>query len=106
MFKKMQKFAQNAKAKKVLAICMSLMVLGSMFVTTCFAADGTTDADMTAKEAATSIFSTLTEHINVGTIVGVIGIALGAGMALYFAWWGIRKVVRMVKGGLNGKISV
>ena len=103
MFKKMQKFTQNAKAKKALAICMSLMVLGSMFVTTCFAADG---ADMTPKEAATSIFTSVSETVNIGSIAGIIGIALGAGIALYFAWWGIRKVVRMLKGGLNGKISV
>lgn len=106
MFKKMQKFTQNAKAKKALAICMSLMVLGSMFVTTCFAADGAGGADMTPKEAATSIFTSVSETVNIGSIAAIIGIALGAGIALYFAWWAIRKVVRMLKGGLNGKISV
>lgn len=102
MFKKMQKLIKT-KVRRVLAFCACMLVLGSTFVTTAFAAS---DADMTAQQAATSIFDTLTQHINVGTIVGVIGIALGAGLGLYFAWWGIRKVVRMVKGGLNGKISV
>jgi len=101
VFNKLQKIANNAKVKKVFAMCAAIMVLGSMFVTSAFAADG--DAAMTAEEAATSIFSTITEQINVGTIVGVIGIALGAGLALYFAWWGIRKVSAMVRKGLNGK---
>lgn len=101
MFKKMQKLTKSSKAKKLLAVCACMLVLGSTFVTTAFAADG--DAQMTAQEAATSIFSTITEQINVGTIVGVIGIALGAGLGLYFAWWGIRRVSVMVRKGLNGK---
>lgn len=100
MFKKMQKLTNSSKAKKLFAVCACLMVLGSTFVTTAFAAEG---ADMTPQEAATSIFSTISESINVGTIVGVIGIALGAGLGLYFAWWGIRKVSAMVRKGLNGK---
>lgn len=102
MFKKMQKLIKSSKAKKLLAFCACMLVLGSTFVTTAFAVDGTT-GDMTAQEAATSIFSTISEQINVGTIVGVIGIALTAGLALYFAWWGMRKVSRMVRKGLNGK---
>ena len=103
MFKKLQKFGQNAKAKKAFAICMSLMVLGSMFVTTCFAADG---AEMTPKEAATSIFSSVSNTVNVGSVAEIIAIALGAAIALYFTWWAVRKVVRMLKGGLNGKLKV
>lgn len=100
MFKKMQKFTQNKQIKKVLGVACALMVACSAFVTTAFAADG---ADMTAQDAASTIFATITESINVGTIVGVIGIALGAGLGLYFAWWGIRKVSAMVRKGLNGK---
>lgn len=102
MFNKLQKLTNNKKVRKVFALCASIMVLGSMFVTSAFAVDGTA-GDMTAQEAATTIFATITEHINVGTIVGVIGIALGAGLGLYFAWWGIRKVSSMVRRGLNGK---
>lgn len=97
--KKLQKFTKNAKVRKLLAVCACLMVLGSTFATTAFAAEG----DMTAQEAATTIFATISENINVGAIVGVIGIALGAGLGLYFAWWGIRKVSVMVRKGLNGK---
>ncbi len=101
MFKKMQKLTKSSKAKKLLAVCACMLVLGSMFVTTAFAAEG--DASMTAQQAATTIFTTISETINVGTIVSVISIALAAGLGLYFAWWGMRKVSRMVRKGLNGK---
>ena len=102
MFEKLQKFTGKKSVKKLFAIGAAFMVLCSMFVTSAFAVDGTNSA-MSAEEAATTIFSTITDQINVGTIVSVIGIALGAGLALYFAWWGIRKVSAMVRRGLNGK---
>lgn len=105
MFKMLQKITNKPKAKRLFALCACVMVLGSMFITSAFAVDGTT-ADMSAQEAAQSIFDTVYGQINVGTIVAVICIALTAGLTLYFAWWGIRKVIRMVKGGLNGKINV
>ncbi len=98
--KKLQKLTKNAKVKKLLAVCACMLVLGSTFLTTAFAADGTA---MTAEQAATTIFTTISETINVASIVSVIGIALGAGLGLYFAWWGMRKVSRMVRKGLNGK---
>ncbi len=101
MFKKMQKLTKSSKAKKLLAVCACMLVLGSMFVTTAFAVEG--DASMTAQQAATTIFTTISETINVGSIVSVISIALAAGLGIYFAWWGMHKVSRMVRKGLNGK---
>lgn len=103
MFKKMQKFTQNKRVKKCLTIGMCLMMCCMALAPSVFAAEGN---QMTAQEAATSIFSTVTENVNVGTVVGVIAIALGAGLGLYFAWWGIRWVAKAVRRGLNGKMPV
>lgn len=103
MIKKFQSLTENKIFIRVMSFCMVLMCLASIFVINAFAVDG---ADMTPKEAATSIFSTVSQTINVGSIVGIIAIALGAGLGLYFAWWAIRKVIRMVKSGLNGKLKV
>lgn len=102
MFKKMQKLTKSAKAKKLLAVCACMLVLGSTFVTTAFAAD----TSMTAEQAATTVFTSISETVNVGAVVGVISIALGAGLGLYFAWWGIRKVSKFVRRGLNGKSPI
>ena len=103
MFAKLSKLSSSPKAKKLMAICMCMLVGCSMMTVFASAADG---ADMTAQEAATSIFSSISEQINVGAVVAIIGIALGAGLALYLAWWAIRKVSAAVRKGLNGKSPV
>ena len=100
MFAKLQKVSANPKAMKLVAMAICLMVAMS-FMTVLAAAEGT--ADMTPQEAATTVFGTISEQINVANVVALIGIALGAGIALYFAWWGIRKVSAAIRKGLNGK---
>lgn len=99
--KKFQNVASNPKVKKLGAILMCMMICCATLIPMAFAA-----SDMTPNEAATSIFNTVSETVNVSAVVGVIGIALVASLGLFFAWWGIRKVIRMVKGGLNGKLKV
>lgn len=102
MFEKLQKMTGKKSVKILFVIGAVFMVLCSMFVTSAFAVDGTT-GDMSAQDAAETIFETISHQINVSTIVSVIGIALAVGLGLYFAWWGIRKVSAMVRRGLNGK---
>lgn len=101
MFAKLQKITANPKAMKLVAMAMCLMVAMSL-MTVIAAAEGT-GTDMTAQEAAQTIFDKITEQINVGAVVGVLAIGIGAGIALYFAWFAIRKVGKGVRKGLNGK---
>lgn len=103
MLRKFQKLSENKIFVKLITTCVAIACIGCMFVVNSFAADG---AAMTPQEAAQSIFTTVNSSINVGSVVGIIAIALGAGIGLYLAWWAIRKVVRMVKAGLNGKLKV
>ena len=103
---KIRKLTHNSKFKKVSAAMFALMICCMSLVPMAFATDGTAGTDMTAEDAATSIFQTVFNQINVGSIVGIIAIALGAGVGLFFAWWAIRKVIRVVKGGLNGKLKI
>ena len=100
MLKKMQSLTNNPKLMKLIAMALCLMSVMSCMVV--FAA-AVGDADMSANEAATTIMSEITKQINVGAVVGVIAIGIGAGIALYFAWFAIRKVGRGVRKGLNGK---
>ena len=100
MFAKFQKITANPKAMKLVAMAMCLMVAMSL-MTVIAAAEG--EADMSAEQAATTIFEKITEQINVGAVVGVLAIGIGAGIALYFAWFAIRKVGGSVRKGLNGK---
>ena len=55
---------------------------------------------------ATGIFDQVTAQVNFETIVGVIGVGIGAALTLYLSWWGVRKLIRMVKGGFNGKFKI
>ena len=103
MLKKFQKIADNKSLMRVLSFCMVFACLSCLFVVSSFAADGSV---MTPESAAQSIFNTVSSSINVSSVVGIIAIALGAGIGLYLAWWAIRKVIRMVKAGLNGKLKV
>lgn len=103
MLKKFQGLAQNKNLLRVMSFCMVFACVLCIFVVSAFAVDPSTAS--TPQEAASEIFSTVSSSINIGTIVSIIGIALGAGVGLYLAWWALRKVVRMVKGGLNGKLN-
>lgn len=49
-----------------------------------------------------SLFTTLTNQINVTTIMGVIGAVAGACVGLAFFWWGVRKVSRMLFSAFKG----
>ena len=53
------------------------------------------------------ILNMLTEQINVGTIIAIIAAAIGAGLALVFMWWGIRKLIRVVMTAFKtGKLKI
>lgn len=103
MLKKLQKLLYNKMFVKLITSCVAIGCICCMFLVNSFAGDGQA---MTPQEAAQSIFTTVNSSINVGSVVGIIAIALGAGIGLYLAWWAIRKVVRMVKAGLNAKLNV
>lgn len=62
--------------------------------------------DNTITEALTTVSTSLTTQINPGVIASVIGLVLGAGITLYLTWFGIRKLMSVVKNGLKGKLKV
>lgn len=106
MLKVMQKL-QNSKLKKVFAVCMCLLVCCSSLVPMAFAADGTAVSDPTPKEAATQIFDSIYAELNFTTILSVLGVAIGAALAVFLGWWSIRKVTRMVMNAFSkGKVSI
>lgn len=57
-------------------------------------------------EALTGVSKTLTTSINPGTIAGVIGLVLGACVALYLTWFGLRKLIGAITRALKGRLSV
>lgn len=71
---------------------------------TAFAADASTGE---AVSAAKSLLETATGTINIGNIVAIVGAGIGAVIGLYLAWWGARKLVRMLMSAFSkGKVTV
>jgi len=57
-------------------------------------------------EALGTVSTALTTQINPATVASVIGLVLGAGIALFLTWFGIRKLISVVKNALRGKLKV
>lgn len=100
----MKKFLKKNKLfKKVFAVVACIAVMGCMAVPA-FAAD---EDSSVAVSAISSAFADITSTINISTILSALGIALGASVLLFFFWWGIRKVIRMVMGAFKkGQVNV
>lgn len=57
-------------------------------------------------DALSSVGTTLTTNINPGVIASVIGVVLGACIALYLTWFGIRKLIRAMTKALKGRLAI
>lgn len=105
MFKKLtDKLQKNPKLKKLMAGTFAVVMCMTMLAPAAFAEDVT---QMSPDAAATEVFGMLTQQINFTTILSVIGVALGAALAIFLGWWAIRKVSGMVLNAFKkGKVSV
>ncbi len=106
MFRKLQNVASNRKVQKLGAVFMCMMICCATLVPMAFAVDGTaTVSEPTYKEAATLVYEEVHNVINFSNILDIILVGLGGMATLYLLWWGIRKVIKMLKSGLNGKLK-
>ncbi len=103
---KIKKFFQKNKfIKKAFALVACIAVMACMSVPAFAASEGADSA--VAVSAVQSIFDDLTATVNVSSILSAIGIALGASVLLFFFWWALRKVIKMVMAAFRkGKVSV
>lgn len=102
---KLKRFFGGKTRKRVLALVGAIVVMCSMAIPAF--AEGATFDGAAAIAGAQSIFTQATSTLTIGNVVSVIGICIGAAVALYLLWWGVRKVLRVVKGAFSkGKVSV
>lgn len=97
---------KNKKLKKLLCCFAVVLIVGCMFA---LPASAVVESDVAAEavSAVGSAFSDVTSVFSVGSILKIIGIAVGACLGLVFMWWGLRKVISMVMGAFKkGKVSV
>lgn len=105
---KLKRWCQTKAGKRILAVFGAMLVMCSMAIPAFALEEGAAGFDGAAAIAgAQSIFSQATSTLTIGNVVSVIGICIGAAVALYLLWWGLRKVLRVVKAAFSkGKVSV
>lgn len=93
--------------KKALSVGLCLCMLLCSFCFGAFASEsGAETVTLTpdaAIDAAENIFGQITQTVNFANIAKVLGIGLGAVLGIWLAWWGIRKLFRMLQGVINGR---
>lgn len=94
------KSAVKRHAGKIAAAVTGAAVMANGSITA-LAADGE------AVSAAKELMNAATAELNIGNIVAIIGAGIGAVIGLFLAWWGGRKLVKMLVTALKkGKIAV
>ncbi len=102
----------HSRAGKLLSVIMSVLCIGCCFVCTAFAdpVAGETVVQITPDEAvnaAKGLFATVTGTLNFANIAKVLSIGIGAVIGIWLAWWGIRKLVRMLTNVLQkGRVQL
>lgn len=68
---------------------------------------GSTGFTAITSSAFKSVIDAVSAQINVAAIVEVVAYAVPIAIVMVFAWWGIRKVARMVMGAFRkGRLKV
>lgn len=95
---KVKEFLTTTKGKITSAVAVFGSALGASI--TAFADNNE------AVSAAQSLMSNVTSTLNITNIVAILGAGLTAVVGLYLAWWGAKKLIKMVQRALNGKLSI
>lgn len=96
---------QSGFVRKVAAVSTALTVAVAGVVTS-FAAEGDVSDVSSITTGVKSVFSTVSGTFSFANIIAMIGIAIGAAALLVLGWFGLRKVISMIKGALRGKLRV
>lgn len=97
---KAKAFFQKAKGKILgIGTAVSFMAVSAV---SAFAAEVPVDV---SAELAPAI-KPVQDLFTFGNVVKILGIVIGGCALMYILWWGLRKIVKMVKNGLKGRLSV
>lgn len=100
-----ERIKQSGFVRKVAAVSTALSAAGAGVVTS-FAAEGDVSDVSSITTGVKSVFSTVSGTFSFANIIAMIGIAIGAAALLVLGWFGLRKVISMIKGALRGKLRV
>lgn len=103
----LEKVKQGFKrfGNKIAAVVTGGAVMATSAITALAADSAGTPAE--GVSAAKSLLETAAGSLNIGNVVAIIGAGIGAVVGLFLAWWGARKLVRMLVSALKkGKVAI
>lgn len=106
IFDKIKSKIKNSRiAKKVVG---AVAVVSSVCATaiSSFAADPAPADASSVVSGVKTVFDTVSGTFSFANIVSMIGIAIAAAALLVLGWFGLRKVISMIKNALRGKLKV
>lgn len=104
-FNIVEKIKNSRIAKKVVG---AVAVLSSVCATaiSSFAADPAPADASSVVSGVKTVFDSVSGIFSFVNIVSMIGIAIAAAALLVLGWFGLRKVISMIKSALRGKLKV
>lgn len=105
MFSNVKEKLKSSKAGKLIAVSAVAVMSVVTNVVTAFAAEPV--SDVAPQEAAQQVFGFMSQQLNFTTILSVLGVVIGAALAMVLGWWAIRKISRaLMKAFTKGKMSI
>lgn len=104
-FNIVEKIKNSRIAKKVVG---AVAVVSSVCATaiSSFAADPAPADASSVVSGVKTVFDSVSGTFSFANIVSMIGIAIAAAALLVLGWFGLRKVISMIKNALRGKLKV
>ncbi len=104
-FNIVEKIKNSRIAKKVVG---AVAVVSSVCATaiSSFAADPAPADASSVVSGVKTVFDSVSGTFSFANIVSMIGIAIAAAALLVLGWFGLRKVISMIKSALRGKLKV
>ena len=100
-----ERIKQSGLVRKVAAVSTALSAAGAGVVTS-FAADPAPADSSSVVSGVKTVFDTVSGTFSFANIISMIGIAIAAAALLVLGWFGLRKVISMIKSALRGKLRV
>ena len=100
MFRKLKGLIKSHGGRRIMAVCMAVMVLA-------IGAVGASADSAAVVSGVQTVTDAVTTEFSIATIASIIGVVLAGCVGLFLFWWGARKVVRMISAAFKkGKISL
>ena len=96
-----ERIKQSGFVRKVAAVSTALSAAGAGVVTS-FAAEGDGSDVSSITTGVKSVFTTVSGTFSFTNIIAMVGIAIGAAALLVLGWFGLRKVISIIKGAIRG----